>query len=214
MSPRVSEDYKRQKKLSLLQAAKRVFIAKGYTQATMQDIIDEAGVSRGALYAYFDNIEHVYVELLQHEDQQDVHYFRTDGTEAFWQQISEWVSKQRKEIDQIDQTLVRANSEFFSSTNYRSHKASYPYITARYKRIVKALADFFQTGTSKGEFVTCLPAESIARYVVSFVDGLMMNTAHLGTEQTKVNGQMDVLLFTLEQLLRPAISNDKESGFK
>lgn len=201
MSPRVSEDYKKQKKLILLQAAKRVFIDKGYTRATMQDIMDEAGVSRGALYAYFENIEHVYIELLQYEDQQDVFYFRTDGTGTSWRQITEWVSKQRQQIEQIDQTLVRANSEFFSSANYRINKASYPYITARYERIVEALTDFVQTGMNKGEFSPRLPADAIAHYVVSFVDGLMMNTAHLGAERTKVGEQMDVLLFTLEQML-------------
>ncbi len=203
MSPRVSEEYKKQKRLDLLQAAKRVFIHKGYTRVTMQDILDEAGVSRGALYAYFDNLEHVYIELLQQEDRQDVFHFCAEGAGTSWQQLRNWIEKQQKEIEQIDQTLVRANLEFFSSHHYRSNKESYPYLTARYERIVKALTDFFQRGAVQGEFSPRLPAPSISRYLVSVVDGLMIQTAHLGSEQTKVAEQMNTLLFTLEQLLDP-----------
>ena len=43
MCPRVSEEYKQEKKHEILRAARRVFIRKGYTRTVMQDIMDEAG---------------------------------------------------------------------------------------------------------------------------------------------------------------------------
>jgi len=43
MSPKVSAEYKANRKSELLQAAKRVFIRKGYSQATMQDIMSWTG---------------------------------------------------------------------------------------------------------------------------------------------------------------------------
>lgn len=209
MAPKVSEEYKKQKKIDLLQAAKRVFINKGYTRATMQDIIDEAGVSRGALYDYFDNIEHVYLELLQYGDQQDMNYFHaessesTAGTNTSWQQLLEWITKQQHEIEHIDQTLLLANSEFFLSSNYRKNKEKYPYIMTRYQQIIDVLTHFFERGTAHGDFSPRLSAESISRYLVTFVDGLMIDTAHLGTEKTRVKEQMAALLFTLEEMLCP-----------
>lgn len=204
MAPKVSEEYKNQKRIDLLQAAKRVFIQKGYIRATMQDIMDKAGVSRGALYAYFDNIEHVYMELLQFEDQQDVFAFSLDDENTSWQQLANWIWKQYKEIENIDQTLLLANSEFFMSANYKTNKESYPYITARYERIIDVLTRFFEQGIVQGDLSPRLPVESIARYLVSFIDGLMMGTAHLGSERTKVKDQVDTLLFTLKEMLCPA----------
>lgn len=207
MAPRVSEEYKKQKKMDLLQAAKRVFIEKGYTRATMQDIMDEAGVSRGALYDYFDNIEHVYIELLHVQDQKDVLFFSTDEGGTSWQQITKWVHQQQKEMERIDQSLLLANSEFFLSTNYRKNKDSYPYVTARYQRIADVLTTFFQEGIEQGDFRPRIPIESISLYLISFIDGLMLDTAHLGSEKTKVKEQMEVLLFSLKEMLCPVNEN-------
>ncbi|MGZ7444139.1 TetR family transcriptional regulator [Paenibacillus sp. TH7-28] len=214
MAPKVSEDYKKQKKLDLLQAAKRVFVNKGYTRATMQDIIDEAGVSRGALYAYFGSIEHVYLELLQHEDQRDVHYFRTDGEGTSWEQIVRWILERRREMETMDQTLLLANSEFFLSAKYQKDKPGYLYTVARYEQLIDALTGFLRRGTARGDISPRLPVESIPHYFVTFIDGLMIDSAHLGSETTKMNEQIEVLLFTMKALLCPVkpASNENDNG--
>ena len=203
MSPKVSDEYKNQKKTLLLQAAKRVFLAKGYTKATMQDVMDEAGISRGALYAYFDNVEHLYMELLQFEDQQDVLFFSPNDDETSWQQITNWVHKQQKEIEQIEQTLTQANSEYFLSIRDSKKQEGETYSTTRYDRIVNTLTVLFQSGTKKGELQPRLPAEMVSRYLVSFIDGLMLDTAHLGAEKTRVAEQIEALLFSLREMLGP-----------
>lgn len=203
MAPKVSDEYKTKKKIELLQAAKRVFISKGYTRATMQDVMDEAGVSRGALYAYFDNLEHLYLELLQFEDQQDVQFFTPIAGETFWNQITKWVYKQQVEIEKIEQTLSQANSEFFLSLKDQQKQQTYPYVTTRYEKMVDVLTAFFAHGTATGEFKPQLPPEAIARYLITVIDGLMLDTAHLGAEKTKVPAQMEVLLFSLRAMLGP-----------
>lgn len=206
MAPKVSEEYKQQKKTELLQAAKQVFIKKGYTNATMQDILDEAGVSRGALYAYFDNLEHVYIELLRYEDQQDILCFTPDDERTSWQQITSWVDKQRMQIKQMDQSLLVANSEFFLSV--RENKAGYPYITDRYQQLVEVLIAFMQAGAERGDLAPRFPQDSIARFLISFIDGLMLDTAHLGQDKTNVDEQCDLLLFSLKEMLRPVSTEE------
>lgn len=206
MAPKVSEEYKQHKKTELLQAAKQVFIKKGYTNATMQDILDEAGVSRGALYAYFDNLEHVYIELLRYEDQQDILCFTPDDERTSWQQITSWVDKQRMQIKQMDQSLLVANSEFFLSV--RENKAGYPYITDRYQRLVEVLIAFMQAGAERGDLAPRFPQDSIARFLISFIDGLMLDTAHLGQDKTIVDEQCDLLLFSLKEMLRPVSTEE------
>ncbi|MGG1662733.1 TetR family transcriptional regulator [Brevibacillus sp. NRS-1366] len=201
MSPKVSDEYKNKKKTALLLAAKRVFIAKGYTKATMQDVMDEAGVSRGALYAYFDNLENMYMELLQFEDQQEVLFFSPSDGETTWQQITKWVHKQQQEIERIEQTLSQANSEFFLSI--RDQEENYPYITTRYERMADVLTEFFQQGAAKGELQPRIPVEAVSRYLISFIDGLMLDTAHMGPKKTKVSEQMEALLFSLREMLGP-----------
>lgn len=203
MSPRVSEEYKKQKKASLLEAAKQVFIRKGYHQATMQDIMDEAGVSRGALYAYFEDIEHVYLELLELEDQKEISFFSEDEQTASWRRLEEWIGKQQQMIERADQTLVLANLEFFMSARFRKQKDHYPYITSRYERITEAFTGFVRQGTESGMFNPQVSPESIARCLVSFMDGLMLGTFHIGSEWTKVGEQLALFQSALKNMLQP-----------
>ena len=39
----------------ILDAARRLIYTKGYEQMTIQDILDELGISKGAFYHYFDS---------------------------------------------------------------------------------------------------------------------------------------------------------------
>ncbi len=49
----------------LIEAAKRVFSEKGYHNAQIAHIIDEAGVARGTFYLYFKSKEEILKELLK-----------------------------------------------------------------------------------------------------------------------------------------------------
>jgi AcrR family transcriptional regulator len=62
MAPRpdVSEERKNQ----ILDAATEVFIQKGFDEARMDDIVDEAGLSKGALYWYFKSKDEIIISIL------------------------------------------------------------------------------------------------------------------------------------------------------
>lgn len=60
----------------VLEAAETVFISDGYHDARMDDIAAAAGISKGALYRYFDNKDDVFSALIE-----DLHesIFRESG---------------------------------------------------------------------------------------------------------------------------------------
>ncbi|WP_240913084.1 TetR/AcrR family transcriptional regulator [Paenibacillus favisporus] len=94
MAPKVSEDYKKERKRELIEAAKKVFIEKGFVHTSMQDIMDKAGISRGVLYRYFNNIEHVFIEVLKYNDQKDIQYFVPSDEGSLWLQLKSLVEEQ------------------------------------------------------------------------------------------------------------------------
>ena len=49
----------------ILDAAYRVFAARGYGQATIDDVLAEAGISKGALYHHFASKEELFKALLE-----------------------------------------------------------------------------------------------------------------------------------------------------
>lgn len=61
---RVSKEYYEIKKASIIDAALEVCKRKTVSSVTMQDIIDEAGISQGGIYRYYKNIDEVLTDLL------------------------------------------------------------------------------------------------------------------------------------------------------
>jgi AcrR family transcriptional regulator len=53
--PRVTEQHSEARRQQIIDAAYRCFARKGFHQATMRDIYEEAGLSPGAVYHYFDS---------------------------------------------------------------------------------------------------------------------------------------------------------------
>ena len=51
--PKVTEAYRVARRDEIIDAATRCFSAKGYQRTSMADIIDEAGLSAGAIYGHF-----------------------------------------------------------------------------------------------------------------------------------------------------------------
>lgn len=70
----------------ILEAALRLFSAKGYFRTSMQDVRREAGVSIGAIYHYFHNKEEIatalYDSLLEQMSARTGHYLDTAETFA------------------------------------------------------------------------------------------------------------------------------------
>ncbi|WP_066193421.1 TetR family transcriptional regulator [Gracilibacillus timonensis] len=203
MAPKVSAEYKRERKKELVEIAKQVFIEQGFIHTSMQDIMNKAGISRGALYSYFDNVEHVFLEVLRDDDETNIPDFVSAKETSIWLQIKNWLDEQRLYVESIHQTLLQARAEFFLSSHYVKDKDNSPYISVRYNRLIETIADILNEGKRTGELNPQQPTQSIARYLVSFLNGLMLDTFQLGYDQTKIKEQLDVLLFTLEQLVHP-----------
>ncbi len=58
------ENLDAEKKRRILNAAMEEFVAKGYKQATTDDIVARAGISKGALFHYFGSKDRLYVYLM------------------------------------------------------------------------------------------------------------------------------------------------------
>lgn len=57
--PKVSQEYSEARRRQIIDAAYRCFAHKGFHQTTMRDIYDEASLSPGAVYHYFDSKDEI-----------------------------------------------------------------------------------------------------------------------------------------------------------
>ena len=57
------EREKQQRREDIVQAAEKVFFSRGFDRSTMDDIADEAELSKGTLYLYFNSKEDLHMEV-------------------------------------------------------------------------------------------------------------------------------------------------------
>ena len=68
-------------RMRLIEAAERLFIRKGFDEASVEDISETAGYSRGAFYSNFENKEQVFLAVMERR--------RPIALDDFFQQGSE-----------------------------------------------------------------------------------------------------------------------------
>jgi TetR/AcrR family fatty acid metabolism transcriptional regulator len=67
------------RKSELLSAARIVFSRKGFHDATIDDLAQEAGVAKGTVYLYFKSKQEIYVEALRDGVAQLIEEMRTEA---------------------------------------------------------------------------------------------------------------------------------------
>jgi len=96
--PKVSAEHKEARREQILAGAQRAFARHGYEGATVARLEDETGLSRGAIFNYFENKEALFVELVRRSSDRFVEIWLDQGyralLEAVTQEDPEWLSVQ------------------------------------------------------------------------------------------------------------------------
>jgi AcrR family transcriptional regulator len=77
-----------QRRLHILETAARVFSTYGFADASINAILEQAGVSKGAAYYYFDDKQDLFLTVVQHFSRDLVHFDELDISsltrETYW----------------------------------------------------------------------------------------------------------------------------------
>ncbi|SET23240.1 TetR family transcriptional regulator [Paenibacillus sp. NFR01] len=202
MSPRLTEERKEERGQQILDAAKRVFARKGYGAATLKDIIEETGMSRGWIYLYYQTKEEIFEAVLDQMDmdyEQSLEHLKAE-TSTIWQMIETLFARQQQELEQAEGGLMSAFYEYFLvGWRYPDRREV---LTRRYERGIERFAQILQTGVSRGEFVPAMPVQDISRLVASFQEGIVAHTHAVGATKANTALQLKSLLRYLGSLLQ------------
>ncbi|MFH2009682.1 MAG: TetR/AcrR family transcriptional regulator [bacterium] len=86
-----------EKKHAILNAALEAFAIHGFDGASYNQIIERAGISKGAMYYYFDDKEDLYATVVRHELEDilaEFHDFPTASSpEEFWEVLDQFMAQ-------------------------------------------------------------------------------------------------------------------------
>jgi TetR/AcrR family transcriptional regulator, transcriptional repressor of aconitase len=96
--PKVSEEHKQARRDQILAGAQRAFARHGYEGATVARLEEETGLSRGAIFNYFESKEALFVELVRQSSARFVEIWLEHGFRALLEAIAhadpDWLSVQ------------------------------------------------------------------------------------------------------------------------
>jgi len=160
-SPAVSGDRAKDvRRREILDAARALFVQKGYRATTMAEIAEKACLAVGTLYKFFKDKRDLYQTLVA----ETVHDFECQLTAALRDPPDDELAQLHHFIDLGAELFIKhlpAVRVYFGET-----EAAFLFATAgledeallSYRRLVAALEETFRRGIEKGRFVDIDPA--------------------------------------------------------
>jgi AcrR family transcriptional regulator len=193
------EQVERNRRL-VLEAARRVFLARGYASASVDAIAEEAGFSKGVVYSQFDSKADMFLALLEARISE-----RAEQNEQLAEQLG---GRQLAEaVPALALSLRRAEPEWMQLVmEFRLHAARVPELNRRYaqlhERTVDGLASVYARLHERAGTTPRYPARVLAQLELAISRGAFLEElAHPDAADLPVTEIMSDLVL---QTARPA----------
>ena len=200
------EQVERNRRL-VLEAARRVFLARGYASASLDAIAEEAGFSKGVVYSQFDSKADMFLALLEARISE-----RAEQNEQLAEQLG---GRQLAEaVPALALSLRRAEPEWMQLVmEFRLHAARVPELNRRYaqlhERTVDGLASVYARLHERAGTTPRYPARVLAQLELAISRGAFLEElAHPGAADLPVTEVMsDLVLQTAPPAAAAAIQS-------
>jgi AcrR family transcriptional regulator len=171
--PKTSTAAKEARRTQILDAAVRCFARRGYYETTIEDLVTETGLSRGALYLYYPSKEAMYLAISER--------WGCGLEEAIRARLTPDLSPAS-----ILQVLIEVNGEHVQAEAdacrilMEGWNLAYYIPTLAERKAqqqahsVAALSQLLRAGIEAGEFRTDMQVETQARILMATLHGLMV----------------------------------------
>lgn len=177
MSPRVSAEHGLQQRERILEAAAVCFCRKGYHETPVQDICDEAGLSKGGLYTYFKSKEEILAALIEEnflrplEQAQEVAAGGGTAVEKL-DRVARFIIDRLGPGDNQTAATPQLHLEIWAEASKNHHLQKQ--CARGYERWRAFLADLLREGIAAGQLKRDVDPDALSTILVAVFDGLSL----------------------------------------
>lgn len=189
------EQSKAATRANLLAGARRVFAARGFHGASVEEIAVEAGYSTGALYSNFDGKEALFLALMEDEVARNIREVAAVvGDRASMAERAQGGAEQWMAIIEREPQLLLLFVEFWA---YGVRDAQVrPQVAARFAEVREMITRLISDGAREFGLELLLPAEHLAVAIDALADGIArQKLADPGAVPDDLLGRVVALLF-------------------
>ncbi|HET7579841.1 MAG TPA: TetR family transcriptional regulator [Bacillales bacterium] len=201
--PKVTQEHIEKRRAEILDAAERVFKRKGFEPTTMQDVVEESGMSRGGVYQYFSSTEDMVQAIHERIIKTLPDYIEEwlADNETVWGAIEAYLSDYETPEGQEMETGFGIIMFEYSVTAWRNEKHR-QFMLKNALEAQKHLVSMLQTGVDRGEFHPLQPLDVIVSFIVNVTDGLILHSAIANQDNFYLNEQVKALKIYLRTVLQ------------
>jgi AcrR family transcriptional regulator len=172
MAPKLKPETLEERRAQILQAALTCFSRKGYHQTTMDDIVEEAGLSKGGVYWHFGSKKELFLALFEPF---------LDATEQIMLTALDTGNSARDKLEAtLELSSTLSTSDEFQeimplmidvwAQNWRDPEVN-DVATGMYHRLLGPFVQLIEEGIASGEFKP-VDARAMAGIIFGLYDGL------------------------------------------
>lgn len=192
--------------MEILKVAKNVFIDKGYEAASMKEIVECSGRSFGGVYLYYSNKEEVFLDLLRRQFNEMKDNTMRDKPDTAWGALQYFFDHQERRSREAEDSLAPCMFEYFI-VGRRDEKRRL-LIDERRRAVQNHLLSLIQNGIQQGEFHPTQPIAVFVHWLVSFLDGVYVESIINGYDVIELSGQFELLQSVCRNILIPTSLGD------
>lgn len=183
--PKISDEKIEIRKSKILESAFDVFSEKGFKQASMQDIVEHSGISKGGLYTYYKSKEEIFLAIAEKRflirnrliQEMPITY---NGIEKMTHYLQSFLERF---VDENTRKGMRFTIEFWSLQCKDPGTAELA--ENRYAKFEKDLEILMRAGIEDGSFREDLDVKSMSYLILSNLDGMGFMDSVMGISVTK-----------------------------
>ena len=162
--PKVSQEHVDARRAQILQGARKAFAEHGYEGATVARLEEATGLSRGAIFHYFENKNDLFVELAMQTNLRFGDILFDRGLDAALRAIAEESPEWLAVLIETESRL-RHDEDFVRRFEARGEDTS------------PRIRSWFQAQQEAGAFRSDISWTEIGRFITSVVNGLALRVA-------------------------------------
>jgi len=177
---RVTKEGKAKTRDKILDAAEALYMRKSFNETSMNDIVAESGLSKGALYNHFNSKEELIVAIYDRFIHRTLEQLKT------MLEAEPTASRKMELIGEAAFVTTADRPRAFQAMNIEfmvaasRMEALAPRMEARYNETVGILKNTIQGGIDAGEFRSDLNAGEVAAILFAAADGMTFHFATSG----------------------------------
>lgn len=184
-----------QKRMFIIETARKVFMEKGYKRVTMKDIVEACEISRGGLYLYFGNTAELFQEVMKMESNEadDVFsdHIKEDATAT--DILLLFLQEQKKELLRGRDNLIQATYEYYFD---KKTVEKDDMIKRQSESAIMIIRHLLESGVESEEFF-CEDCDGAARNIMLVLEGLKITAQTVGISEEQVDVQISYIMGTL-----------------